>query len=103
MVADLLVFHIILRFKGLATYDYVLATEDRGGSECCGVSLKFIPFVETCAAAPCCSKVNISICRALQTTAESGRAARQRKRANKVAPLPEEQDLKAGTLLEAVP
>lgn len=89
LVADLLLFHIILRLKGLGTYDYMLATqEEKEGTKCCGVNLKFIPFVETCAAAPCCSKVQISICRALQTSAESGKAARSRKRAHKILPLP---------------
>ena len=100
LVADLLLFHVILRLKGLATYDYVLATEDHVGKECCGVNLKFIPFAETCAAAPCYSKVKISICRALQTTAEAGRAARSQKRAHKIVPLPTQELDPSATPLE---
>jgi hypothetical protein len=90
LLADLLVFHIILRAKGLATYDYILATQEAGGSECCGVNTKLIPCVETCSTAPSCSNANISICRALQITSASGRSARWRKNRRKIVPLASE-------------
>lgn len=87
LVADLLVFHIILRLKGLVTYDYILAAQGQDDPECCGMNAKYLPCVGSCDVVARASKADISICRALRTSAEDAHQARWRKQAGKVAPL----------------
>jgi hypothetical protein len=87
LVADLLAFHIVLRIKGLVTYDYILATQGQSDPECCGLNIKFVPFVGSCDAMTRFNKAKISVCRALRTTAAEGQQARWRKQTGKVAPI----------------
>eukprot|EP00892_Ulva_mutabilis_P012532 jgi/Ulvmu1/9651/UM054_0083.1 len=104
LTGDLLCFHLILRAKGLTTYEYILAAKDEpagprnaDGKRRCGTAAALcrrLPLCDSCVAlcsirqAPPSERAGISICRALGTTAEAGKQARQRRlKRGKVVPL----------------
>lgn len=74
-VADLLLFHAILCYKGMTTYDYVLANREHGTSS-------QIERLMTCLTCMCCQNsrsVSINPCQAACTSRGEALAARRRR------------------------
>lgn len=109
LTADLLLFHIILRGKGLSTYEYILAAKDAFAA----ASSEEPPgrLADLCRRLPLCDscmalrstqrrprRAGVSICRAIGTTLEAGQRARARRaNARKIAPLPRPDDTDSWT------
>lgn len=110
LTGDLLLFHIILRIKGLTTYEYILAAkDDRAAAESphgwrdggTAAWLRQLPLCDSCMAIratqrqpPAARRAGVSVCRALGTTTEAGKQARERRlNRGRVAPLPDAGDV----------